>query len=104
MTTNGSMCLDEKKKRSRTVVAADRSKSPRLSKAELEIKKEILNEKIAELREDIESLEDLKQVLIIRICQQNDELEEARKILIRVCIYLSSCSCRKSYNTPLVLS
>ncbi|XP_026383012.1 uncharacterized protein LOC113278368 [Papaver somniferum] len=87
MATNGSMCLDEKKKkRSRTVVAAerssrskkvaaDRSKLPRLSKAELEIKKEILNEKIAKLREDIENLEDLKQVLIIRIRQQNDELE-----------------------------
>ncbi|XP_026389249.1 factor of DNA methylation 3-like isoform X2 [Papaver somniferum] len=142
MATNGSMCLDEKKKRSRVVVAADesskskkvadRSKSPRLSddeefqsaaptqdqqieelkgeieklqarvrdlekqvdeKAELETEVEILKEQVDELTGSVESLEDLNQVLTVKEFQHNDELQEARKVLIQEIGEIGESSC-----------
>ncbi|XP_026420165.1 factor of DNA methylation 3-like isoform X2 [Papaver somniferum] len=141
MATNDSMCLDEKKKRSRVVVVADRttrsreeadrSNSSRLSdeeelqnaappaqdqlveelkgeieklqarvrklekqvdeKAELGTEVEILKEQVDELTGSVESLEDLNQVLTVQELQHNDELQEARKVLIQE-IGESSCT------------
>ncbi|KAI3857282.1 hypothetical protein MKW92_033924 [Papaver armeniacum] len=143
MATDGSLCLDEKKKkRSRVVVAADRttrsrkeadrSNSSRLledeefqnaaptqdqlveelkgemeklearvrelekqvdEKAELEIEVEILKEQVDELTESVESLEDLNQVLTVQELQHNDELQEARKVLIQEIGEIGESSC-----------
>lgn len=51
-----------------------------------------MNEKLEEERCELEELEDMNSVLLIKERQSNDEIQEARKESIRV-ITIFSCSC-----------
>lgn len=55
--------------------------------AEAKKKMESLEEILKEKEEDLESLEDLNQALIVKERKTNDELQDARKELINVSFF-----------------
>ena len=54
--------------------------------AAIQRKMKEMNEELRQKIEDMNDLEDMNQTLVVKQRQSNDELQEARKVLIAVCL------------------
>ncbi|KAK6926981.1 Zinc finger-XS domain, partial [Dillenia turbinata] len=64
---------------------------------ELEKKMDAIKDELQEKEEELEDMEALNQALIVKNFKSNDELQEARKELIKVCCFFSPSFCFKSH-------